>query len=321
MGYLLVNDVHLSDRPPSSCTESYNDDLFDLLDQVAALAQAHHAPAIVLAGDVIHHKTPTRTSHATIRRLIQWGQRCTSQGHPVHVVLGNHDLLHDRIDSVQETQPLGVALASGALSLLDGWADLPDPVYGLPWQPVWDQPALDRGCAGWHSRMRDDDAPALMVTHAPLYPPGRELPYENIPATWWAQAMGHRGTVHYGHVHEPHGIYQVDGVTFSNPGALSRGSLHEHNLTRPVQVACWNPTTGHIQHLSLDAKPAEEVFRLIHAQQAATTKLRLDDFLSGIDAAQLPVTSTEAVLEHIRTLNVSPQVLHLVQTLLTDTSR
>lgn len=319
--YILVNDIHLSDRAPSACTDTYNDDLFDLLDAITDLAGQQRAAAILLAGDVIHHKTPSRTSHATIRRLIQWATTAQALGHPVHVVLGNHDLRFDRLDSIDESQPLGVAIACGALTLLDGWADLPDPIYGVPWQSTWDADTLTDAFAAWHSRMRDDDGPALMITHAPLYPPGQELPYENVPAPLWATLMGHRGTVHYGHVHEPHGVYTVEGVQFSNCGALSRGSLHEHNLTRDVAVALWNADIDHIRHLPLPAKPAAEVFRLDHAHQAKAAQLRLDDFLSGIHATRLAVTSTEAVLAHVRTLDIPAAVLELVQTLLTDASQ
>lgn len=311
--YVLINDVHLSDRAPASCTDTYLDDLFDLLDQAADIAQSRDAP-IILAGDVFHHKAPSRTTHQTVMRLIDWARQALV---PVHAVVGNHDIQHDRTQSIHETQPLGVVMASGAIELLDGWMDNGDPVYGVPWQMTWDDAAVSDALVSW--RCEGVDKHKLVVTHAPLYPSGRELKYEFFPAAEFAKAMGNKGTVHYGHVHEPHGIYQVDGVTFSNPGALSRGSLHEHNLTRTPSVAIWDSESGQIKHVELNAKPASEVFRLQEAAEVKTAGINLNQFLTSVQATRLDITSTASVIEHIRQKHHDdPALVALIQTLLME---
>jgi DNA repair exonuclease SbcCD nuclease subunit len=319
--YLLVNDIHLSDRAPSSCTDSYLDDLFGLLAETVTLAATHDAEAVIWAGDVFHFKTPGRTSHATVMRAIRIAEAYPC---PLWIVPGNHDITNDRLDSVEKTQPLGVLVASGAARILNGWMDNdqvgPHPVYGVPWLQRFDDDTVTEALAGYR---RDRQAVYmawshfLVVTHAPLYPPGKELTYEFYPAAAWATAMGEHGTghgtVHYGHVHEPHGIYTVGGVTFSNCGALSRGSLHEHNLTREIQVALWNDDTGQIQHLTVPHRPAAEVFRLKEIEQIRTAEVELDTFLATIGMTKLTITSTEAVVEHIRSLGLEPkleQILH-----------
>jgi predicted phosphodiesterase len=310
--YVLINDVHLSDRAPASCTDTYLDDLFDLLDQAAGIAQSRDAE-IILAGDVFHHKAPTRTSHSTVMRLIDWARLALV---PVHAVVGNHDIQHDRTQSIHETQPLGVVMASGAINLLDGWLDgSPDAVYvfGVPWQMTWDDASVADALAEW----RKEKANGLVVTHAPLYPPGRELKFEFFPAASWAKHMGNQGIVHYGHVHEPHGIYTVDGVTFSNPGALSRGSLHEHNLTRVPSVAIWNASEDTIEHVELKAKPAELVFRLQEAAEVKNAGINLNRFLASVQATRLDVTSSASVIAHVREQHPDDLALHvLVQNLL-----
>lgn len=314
--FLLVNDIHLSDRAPASCTDTYLDDLFDLLNQVSALAQSRDA-AIILAGDVFHHKAPTRTSHSTVMRLIDWARLALV---PVYAVAGNHDLQHDRVASLHETQPLGVVCASGAIDLLADWMDTGDLVYGVPWLMTYDQANVDDALhevRRWHDIA---DRPILVVTHAPLYPPGQELKFENFPAKQWAAAMGNHGTVHYGHVHEPHGVYTVDGVTFSNCGALSRGSLHEHNLTRTPSVAVWESTTGAIEHIALNAKPADQVFRLQQAADVKAAGLNLSRFLDSVQATRLDITSAASVMDHVRATHDDPALVAVIEKLLTESS-
>lgn len=315
--FVLINDVHLSDRAPGSCTDTYLDDLFDLLHQVCDLVRDLRA-AVILAGDVFHHKTPSRTSHSTVMRLVRWADECPG---PVYAVAGNHDLSHDRLDSLHESQPLGVVFASGAIKNLHGWIDCGEFVYGVPWLMTWDQANVELALADYR-RAVPEVAPSLVVTHAPLYPPGRELKFEYFPTKDFAAAMyaplADSKTVHYGHVHEPHGVYQVGDVTFSNCGALSRGSLNEHNLTRMPSVAIWDSVTGEITHHELKAKPASEVFRLQEAREAKRQALDLSSFLDTVQATSLDMSSMDAVLAHVRATHTDRALIAVIDKLLQD---
>lgn len=310
--YLLVNDIHLADRPPSSCTDSYTDDLFGLLHQTVLLAGSAGVEAVIWAGDVFHHKAPSRTSHRLVQRVIALIE---SYPCPVWIVPGNHDVQNDRMDSVLATQPLGVLARSGA-RLLSGWAPDRLPVYGVPWLQHWDDEHVDAALQGFRSRGVTRPYNTLVVTHAPLYPPGLELPFENYPAEQFASAMGGHGCVHYGHVHERHGIYEVRGVRFCNPGALSRGSVHEHNLTRIPAVALWDDQTGKFTEVQLQARPADQVFRLGDVHEAADLQMRLDEFLAGVGTASLGVLSSEAVLAHVASLGLPAGDVPLIEELL-----
>ncbi len=323
--YLLMGDIHLSDRPPSACTDSYQDDIFDLLRAVGTIAEERNAEAVIWAGDIFHHKTPGRTSHRTVMTLID-----IINGYPcrVEIVPGNHDMQSDRLDSIDDTQPLGVILASGAARLLKGWM-LPtdkldrhgwlDPVYGVPWLMRFDDDSVNAALAEYRE-YPTDTAYDLVVTHAPLYPLGRELAYENYPADAWATAMNNEGSVFYGHVHEPHGIHFAGGVAFCNPGALSRGSLHEHNLTRPVQIASWQSDTGLFELVPVPHKPAAEVFRLAETAQVRSARVELNQFLESVGVARIETTSIEAVMAHIRGLDLGPRLTNAILTLLEEAS-
>lgn len=350
--YLLISDLHLCDRPPSSCTDSYTDDLFDLLEQMARVARRRKVTAVVWAGDIFHIKTPSRTSHELVNRTIDLIHRYPC---PVFIPYGNHDIRHDNPASI-DSQPLGELYRCGARRL-EGWggydAHTQYFIYGVPWlQGYGDWGAYDGDAPhppieihladalrGYCEEMRPQpglkvhDAigeitvgaypgkrKALVVAHAPLYPPGRENPYEYFPAERWAEAMGGQGYVFYGHVHESHGVYEAGGVTFCNNGALSRGSLHEYNLTRQVGCTLWDDETGEFEFVPLDAKPADEVFRLAEKREADELAGRADAFLAGVSGATLGVVSVEKAIAHVRTQGLDPEAEALAVELLTEAS-
>jgi predicted phosphodiesterase len=316
---LAVNDIHASSRPPSSCTASYWPDLRDLLWQTVEVARAREVTAVVWAGDVLHHKAPGRTDHGVVQDLIRVIQAYPC---PLFIVPGNHDIQHDRLDSIEATQPLGVLYLAGA-QRLEGWGG-PDEdsrldLYGVPWQQEWTAERVRAVCEDW--RMETYGC-SLLVTHAPIYPPGKEPGYEGAeftPASWWADAMGGTGYLLYGHIHEPHGVWRHGGVTFCNFGALSRGSLDEHNLNRQVGVAIWDtdaPPERAFEFVPLKAKPAAEVFRLREHEEKAAARQSLDGFVAGIGAATLAVLNVEAVVEHIHARRLDPGVADLAEKLL-----
>lgn len=293
---LLVGDIHLMDKPPRNCTEAYTEDIFDILAFTAKLEQQLGLDAVVWAGDIFHHKQPSRTSHRLVLRAIEAVKRYKR----LYIVTGNHDISNDRLDSVAEQQPLGVLFEAGATEL-DGWA--PDlPIFGVPWQQRWNEDgAVEDAFADWHHEGHDIGS-SLAVTHASIFPPGQEPIFDHILAADVAAAMDGAGSVYYGHIHDYHGTYEVDGVTFCNPGAVSRGSLTESNVTRGVRAALWTPENGFLE-IDLPARPSSEIFRLEDAGVEKSKKISDERFLEGIGSTRLEISSTAGVIAHIQGLD------------------
>lgn len=302
---LCVGDIHLSDKPPTNCTETYNDDLFAMLQEIVKLAYDREIDAVVLSGDIFHIKRPDRTSHRTVQHMIDVVQAFHC---PVYGVVGNHDIQHDRLSSVFETQPFGVLLMSG-MRMLHGWAG-DFPIYGVPWQQDWQDAEAafqDWDPAVWHDG--GPNANALIVAHAPLYPPGQENPFENIPASTVARWAGNSGYLYYGHVHDYHGVFESDGVVFCNQGSISRGSLHESDLTRKPAVAIWHSNRsglGAFERVELkSAKPADQVFRIQKAMERVDYRDRMEEFLSALSESTVDATSVESVIAYVQGLGLS----------------
>lgn len=319
----MINDVHLTNpnSHPSSCTGSYTPDLIDLLYQASDVAKDIGATAIVQLGDFFHIKAPSRNSHEIVIAAAKWARSAPC---PVYVVPGNHDLTNDRLESLDEGQPLGVLYATGAAIRADKYLNESIPVYAVPWQQFWDaeDTVADRAVKDALIDFEPKETPQLIVTHAPFFPEGINPAYEHYSTRKFARMVNPSGKssvqVCYGHIHDYHGEYVIGGVRYANYGALSRGSLTESNLTRSVGVTSWDSITGAFQFHQLNARPATEVFRVKEITEIRTAQVKLDEFLASVGQSTIAVTSVEAVLDKVRALNLGKEFEAVVEELLTS---
>lgn len=305
---MLVGDIHLSDRPPGWCTDSYLEDLFVILEHTVAKAREHQVDAVVWAGDVFHHKAPSRTSHATVQRAI----RLVGAYHcPLYIVPGNHDMSSDRFESLFETQPLGTLLQAGA-RLLQGWdTEGYLPIYGVPWLGEFTDATVSDALSDFRAKGKVTRGGSLVIAHAPLFPTGLENPFECYKAAAWADAMGSQGSCYYGHIHDAHGVYQQSGVTFANFGAISRGSLTESDREREISVSVWTPEDG-FSVVPVPYRPADEVFKVMQARAKADAEEKLTGFLEAIGEVRLEISGPDAVMEYVRGLELDADIEQMV---------
>jgi hypothetical protein len=312
MRALLVGDVHLSDKPPSVRTDSYADDILDKLAHIVGLANTPgwEIDVVIQAGDLFHIKTPSRTSHQLVQSTIEVLTQCTK---PILIVPGNHDMQHDRLDSLA-SQPLGVVAKAPGIDLLVG-PHPTLPVYGIPflqdWNDLHGEMKAYRQWSGQYAMNPDDGNYPLLVTHAPIMPPGQSAPYDFINADDWSTLM-ENGACYYGHIHEAHGYYSAGpgGLPFCNMGALSRGSLHETDLRRTPHITVYDST--HVpatadpwQVHPVPCKPVSECYKMADVDKIESSTVRLDSFLRKVGSTTLETASIEGVIAHIRTLSLN----------------
>lgn len=316
MKALLVGDIHLCDRPPSLRKPGYAEQILDKLVYTSQVAHDESVDAVIWAGDVFHVKSPSRTSHRLVQQVIEIGN---SYQCAWYIVPGNHDVTHDRMESL-DNQPLGVLFKAGAYPLI---GDIPmTRMFGVPWLQSWDQ------LGTWMGQWQESEA-SLLVTHAPIFPPGQSVPYEFIDAGDYAKMMDRPGDVYYGHIHDTHGTYEVtyqkgsdgDLVTslFCNQGALSRGSLHESTLKRKPAVTIYDSTKkgkARFRRIEVPHYPVEEVFSLEVRKEAESQQQRLSDFLASVGTTELQQFDVATVLAHIDTLELKPRTRQQIEEVL-----
>ena len=304
---ICVGDIHAMDRAPRNATETYMSDIIDMLRWIAEEGARRKVDAVVWAGDIFHHKQPSKTSHALVLRMIEVVRYHEELGVELYAVTGNHDISNDVLQSIPEKQPLGVLYEAGLRELV-GWHESL-PIFGVPWRHDWttSESSAQEAFENWRASQEWAIYPrskSLAVTHAPIYPPkeAENIQWELVPTmgeNGISAAMGNTGYLYYGHIHEDHGIFEVEGVTYANMGAISRGSLTEYNVNRQIKVALWTPQDGFTE-IVVPHKPAHEVLRVAEVAVEKAEKRSLDAFLSEVGTSTLDISSTGTVISHIR---------------------
>jgi DNA repair exonuclease SbcCD nuclease subunit len=303
---LMVGDVHISDRPPSTRTASYRDDILKKLLEIGAMATIEKVDAVVFVGDIFHSKKPVKTSHQTVRVVaaILGGYPA-----PVYILPGNHDYAGRHHENLSR-HPLGTVALMPNITLF-GTDERRSVMVSDPFEScevrligVREEDDLEAFRFGNDEGI---DGPTVIVAHSAIFPPG------DVPTVWdaWdATEVREQFTdkvpahVWYGHIHEPHGTYEVDGVPFTNLGAISRGSLHEEGArlrTPEVGVlSVWSDGDTDVTVYSLrSARAAEEVFRIEEVDSERAEASELNAFAEALSEVDIEVFSVENAISKL----------------------
>lgn len=319
--FVACNDLHLSDTNPVSRTDSYIDELFGLLDQMARLAHAQQATAILVAGDIFHHKA--KVSIPTLVRLVTWCRTLAAAGIDVVTIPGNHDLLHNRYESL-ESQALGLLYALGAMINVSqpqcpartylrgndavvhvGGVAFPDAFEIEKWRLANTAMPLFG-----HANSR-----RIVLGHCFASPEGGDyfgdpvLAYDDIYTACPADVYV------FGHDHRDGGIMKLDRgdpddpAYFVNLGAIARGSIAHDDINRTICCALIRigPQVT-VQRVKLNAKPAADIFDLTAKAQRDADQQAIEQFVTTLQDTLATLGSGKSVEDHLAVLSLPNEV-------------
>ena len=307
--YVQINDPHVSDQPPRMRLPSYLDDVLAKLAAAVDFANEHGADGIVITGDLFHRKNATHTTHRTVQRVRDVLYRALM---PVHIVPGNHD---EANGGGLRGQPLLSIPDGDRIHLLTGPSGVDPLLAGVPWDNAYER---DGGVEVLAERIRDTRRP-LVFAHAPIT--NRPFPFgpeangwvldRELDALLAGTHIGPTLLVAHGHMHGQQArTVQPSGITFSNPGALSRGSVAEADVERLPSIARitydggvpgYTPVVEVTYHV-VAHRPAAEVLRLEEHERddvRATAVERLAASLAGEYAEVVDEDVLRAVLARL----------------------
>ena len=280
--FLVVNDPHLTDRPPLGRQEGYADQVFDKLQECWDIAGSEHCDFILFTGDLHHRFRGPVVAYAMTIRLLALLKQAPC---PVYGIAGNHDLSSDGTASIWR-MPFGVLAKAGALTWLDQ-ARVVEDVLLIPrnWEPHIDAVPTAFKLSRDEALMLPErgEGYSVMVAHASILAPGDTRPYpyhdaEKLPTDVLDVLI-------CGHIHEDEGIHQLSsGCWFANVGSISRISRTADNLTRKPQVLTVTFDKGEIEferHILKSALPAAEVF----FEKEVAEERQVGDFAAALATA------------------------------------
>jgi DNA repair exonuclease SbcCD nuclease subunit len=306
--FIACNDIHLASRPPASRTDNYHEELFDLLDQMALLAKKVEAKALLIAGDVFHHKA--KIGIPVLIRLVEWSRDLRQAGIRVLTIPGNHDLLHNRYETLDE-QALGLIYSVGAMENVscregrDGTVTFTDSegdvnILGIPFPD-----AFDWQC--WMKLPRPAGTNILMA-HCFASPTGGEyfgepvLRYDDL-----AQLPYHIFV--FGHDHSDGGVHKIAPKLFVNLGAISRGSLTGEVVERDVKCALIDTSAQEVRQVRLKFRPASEIFDLKLKAKKDAERAHIEQFVEQLTADLLShTTATTTLTDRLSAMDLPQEV-------------
>ncbi|MDD2554640.1 MAG: metallophosphoesterase [Desulfotomaculaceae bacterium] len=227
MRLIYLADTHIRSGIPENRRDEFLDAITVKLAEVLHLCRQHQVDFIIHGGDIFDNPRPDQRS----LDLFRWFLR--ELGLPAYCVAGNHDLIDQRLDSLEATAIGGLA-RQGLIKLLQPGERLclADSSCVLQLSGQHFSKSIDRQKSKERYMVKKKSCDvALHVTHGMLLPKAFS---EKVPCTLISEVISTEADFTLG-AHAHLGYQKVVGNKhFLNPGALARlTNLKQELLRRP----------------------------------------------------------------------------------------
>ena len=299
-------DAHLADEAPESRVDDWAATILDKLEQVGVIAREVKADAVIDGADIFNIKSPTRNSHALVRRTT-----AVHKIYPcdVYASVGNHDAKYGSLEFLNES-PLGVLFESGVLKRLYDQHEalikkgkLTVRIVGIPFH------GTKYDMSRFSSIVKGDEDWLVAVVHCLASPTGGSM-FEAEDVLRYSDLVNFAPDVWcFGHWHKNQGIQRIGEKWFVNTGSLSRGALAEDELERiPVcTVLRFTDKELRCEERPLQVKPAAEVFNLERKARQEAQTLTMEAFVDSLQSTLKP-RQEGSLLDLVRSLNIPERV-------------
>lgn len=319
MKLAVVGDFHISDANPSARLDNFKETCFNKLKFIRDETNRRGVDVVLFLGDIFHRKNPNLNSHDTIRELISIFAGFNSK---VLEVVGNHDISMTSKNLYK--QPLSVLDEAGSLSILGypytrnfTFSTEEADIYGLGYADIND--TLSENYFALNSEIVSNFKVNILAMHQMLLPDNANFFGDYLNFKDLAQLDF--DIVLCGHFHpgyEPL-IQAAHGVIFCNPGAITRGSLDTHNLTREPQFAIFDITDKKnikTDTVSIPCLPANQIFDMQKVKRSIIVKedmSKFTDTLKSVCEDSVDISSVNGLLSVLADSGCDKEVLNFAK--------
>lgn len=289
-------DTHLSEHTPQSRIDNWTETVLRKLSAVGTIAKRVGAQAVLDGGDFFHLKSPDRTSHALIQRVIEVHRDYPC---PVYATVGNHDCVYGDYSYLPQ-QPLGVLYEAGTFRRL---YDEYDAVFTAPGRNKMHPPTTVRVVGipyhGVHydldrfAKIKRGDEDYLVVVAHLLASPTHTTMFDGEDVIRYDMLDDYDVDMFcFGHWHKDQGFARTMlGKSIVNIGSLTRGALSQDNLDRVPSVAVlrFDVVAGMtMEQVPVPHAPSSEVFDLLKRDKENLQHSMIEEFVEHLSQTFTP---------------------------------
>lgn len=229
MRLVYLTDTHIQSGRADNRKDNFLESIFNKLSEVISLCRQLKADFVIHGGDVFDNPRPDQKS----MELFQWF--LSELNLPVYCVAGNHDLIDQRLDSLEDTA-LGYLCRNQAIKLLDPqekvYLNDGRRVLQLTGQHFYGGMDRQKNSSDYMIKKKECDL-AVHVVHGMLLPRAFS---DKVPCTLISEISGTEADFTLG-AHAHLGYHEVvENKFFLNPGALARLTNLKKELVRIPQI-------------------------------------------------------------------------------------
>lgn len=276
---IMIGDAHIQMRAPSSRIDDYKASIEDKINQITALARDNKAD-IIIPGDIF---SKIQTDNEFIVWFLGLFKKMNEYS-TVYVIFGNHDYYRNQSD-LEDKTPVKILEQAGLVHVLRGGSSVKIGNLDIQGYGYYDN--LGKAISN----------NTLLVAHK-FYKQSKYKEHNIKPSD--LDSLGYKYAL-LGHDHIFYKTEMTDGgCTVFRPGSLMRGTSHEYNFERTVNVQIFNTLTYESALIPLRIKPMVEVVSesILVNKENNLSEGNFDNYLSEVDSV---VKSTD-MSEEIKTL-------------------
>lgn len=258
--FLVVGDAHHSDYAPVSRADNYTEEMLNEEREISKLSLELKVDAVIRTGDIIHIKSPSKTSHRLISELISIYKTITCKNLSI---VGNHDISFGQLASLS-SQPIWSLVQSGVLEFIPETGQSPISIGNVNLWGIYGYGDPD-GEDKTRYVVPQGEKVNIVVTHSFLLPENTKFP--GVVKVTHMSDINNSGVDLFlgGHIHDHMGISRYQDTWLAMPGSISRGSIKEFTKDRmPVVTLVEISGKGSFKFEEIplkSARPNKEIFK------------------------------------------------------------